>query len=300
MIEESVQEALVKPSKSFSIIWLLPLIAVAIGAWLLYRALAEAPIEIKIDFPSGTGIEVGKTKVLYEGITAGVVKDIQLDQTDLKGVVATVEMDNRMEPVLRENTQFWLVKPEISLSGVTGLETIVSGNYIGVKISMSGAPTRYFRALPEPPAVDMSEPGLHLNLTARDLGAIYEGAPVLYKKIVVGEVLDYSLDTAEDQVVISVLIRPPYDKLISRKTRFWNSSGIRVHAGLDGVDVKMDSLLSVIKGGITFDTTDPQADTPARNGDEFKLFSNYASAQRGVDATITFHADGAIATTRER
>lgn len=294
MNDTEVQEALVQPSKSFSIVWLLPLIALAIGVWLLYQSITDAPIEITVDFATGTGIEVGKTKVIYEGIQAGVVTDIRLDQSDLKGVVATIEMDNRIEPFLREGTKFWLVKPEISLSGITGLETIVSGNYIAIKIDTGGSPTRYFTALEEPPAVDMSEPGLHLKLLANDLGSVNVGAPLLYKKIVVGRVLDYELDTQQDKVVVSVIVQPPYDQLITQKTRFWNTSGVRVKAGLDGVDVQMDSLLSVLRGGITFDITDPKNEAPARNGDQFKLYRNYSAAQRGITATITFNADDAL------
>lgn len=288
MSDEPLQEALVKPSKSLSIIWLLPLIAAAIGAWLLIKSVKEAPVEITINFPSGTGIEVGKTKVIHEGITAGVVSDVRLDQSDMTGVVATLDMDRRVEPLLRTTTQFWLVKPEISLSGVTGLETIVTGNYIGVKIGPDGEPTRHFDALEKPPVLDSTVPGLHLKLLAKDLGSIYTGAPVMFKKIVVGDVQEYELDAANDRVVIGVHIRPPYDQLVTEKTRFWNASGFRVKAGLDGVDMRMDSLLSLVKGGITFDVTDTSAEAPAKNGAEFRLFPDYGSAQRGVRATIRF------------
>ena len=288
MSDEPLQEALVKPSKSLSIIWLLPLIAALIGAWLLIKSVKEAPVEITINFPSGTGIEVGKTKVIHEGITAGVVTDVRLDQSDMAGVVATLDMDRRVEPLLRTTTQFWLVKPEISLSGVTGLETIVTGNYIGVQIGVDGESTRHFDALEKPPVLDSKVPGLHLKLHARDLGSIYTGAPVMFKKIVVGDVQEYELDAANDRVVISVHIRPPYDQLVTEKTRFWNASGFRLQAGLDGVDMRMDSLLSLVKGGITFDATDLAQETPAKNGAEFRLFPDYGSAQRGVRATIRF------------
>lgn len=290
MNETNVQEALVQPSKSFSIVWLLPLIALLIGGWLLYKSLADAPIVITIDFPSGTGIEVGKTKVIYEGLHVGVVRDLRLDRSDMKGVIATVEMDNSTESFLREGTKFWLVKPEISLSGITGLETIVTGNYIAIKVVQDGTPTRVFDALEEPPAVDMSEPGLHLKLLASDLGSIHHGAPLLYKKIVVGRVLDYDLDSAQDKVVISVMVQQPYDQLITKKTRFWNSSGLRVKAGLSGVDVRMDSLLSMVQGGISFDVGDIKNQTPASNGDSFRLYRDYAAAQRGVQASLRFDA----------
>lgn len=287
---DDIQEALVRPTRTFSIVWLLPVIALMIGAWLVYQALAEAPVKITIEFASGTGIEVGKTKVLYEGLPVGVVSDLRMDESDQKGVIATVEMDNRTEAFLREGTQFWLVRPEISLSGITGLETIVTGNYIAMRIATSGNSARRFTALDKPPAVDMSEPGLHLKLLASQLGSIHTGAPVLYKRFVVGRVTDYELDPAQDRVIVSIVIQPPYTQLITQKTRFWHTSGVRVRAGLDGVDIQMDSLLSLLQGGISFDATNTATEAPAQNGDTFQLYADYAAAQRGVPATIRFNA----------
>ena len=293
MTDSRIEEALVQPSRSISIVWLLPLIALMIGGWLLYKSVIDAPIPISIEFSSGTGIEIGKTRVVFDGLPVGVVRDMRLDPTDLKGVIATVEMNNSTTSFLREGTQFWLVKPEISLSGITGLETIVSGNYITLRANGEGAATRHFVALNEPPAVDMSEPGLHLKLLANELGSVHAGAPLLYKKIVVGRVLDYELDTARDKVVISVIVQQPYDTLIRQKTRFWNTSGVRVKAGLDGVDVQMDSLLTLVQGGISFDV--PEEKSPAAsNGDTFDLYRDYASAQRGVQAVIRFNASDQI------
>ncbi|MGC1508189.1 PqiB family protein [Ketobacter sp.] len=289
MAEPEYQDALVKEDKAFSIIWLLPLIAVVIGGWLLYRAVVEAPIEISINFPSGTGMEVGKTKVLYEGITAGVVTDIQLDTKDMKGVVATVEIDNRLEVILKESTQFWLVRPEISLSGVTGLETIVTGNYIGVKMGADSERSTRFEALSEPPPIDTEMPGLHLTLHARDLGSIHADAPVLYKQITVGSVTQYQLDQDNDRVEISVHIKPEYVDLVRASSRFWNVSGIQVNADLSGLDIRAESLISMVQGGITFDSGEPSDGNPAAsNNDEYILYKDYDAAQRGVDAEIVF------------
>ena len=289
MTDQEYHEALVKESKSISIIWLLPMIAVVIGGWLLVKSLIEAPIEITIDFPSGTGMEVGKTKVIYEGITAGMVTDIRLDTTDLEGVIATVEIDRRVEPLLRESTQFWLVKPEISLSGVTGLETIVTGNYIGVKVGLTGKKATFFKALSEPPPLDVQVPGLHLELLARDLGSLHVDAPVLFKKIVVGSVTQYQLKPRQDLVSVRIHIKPEYAGLVSKQSRFWNVSGIKASADLSGVKVQTESLLSVIQGGITFDTPAFTEDNPpADNEDAFTLYEDYEAAQRGVLASITF------------
>lgn len=295
MTDQEYHEALIKESKSFSIIWLLPMIAVVIGGWLLVKSLIESPIEITIDFPSGTGMEVGKTKVIYEGITAGIVTDIRLDTTDLEGVIATVEMDRRAEPLLRQSTQFWLVKPEISLSGITGLETIVTGNYIGVKVGVTGKKTTFFKALSEPPPLDTQVPGLHLELLSKDLGSLHVDAPVLFKKIVVGTVTQYELKPDQDLVSVRVHIRPEYAGLVSRQSRFWNVSGIQASADLSGLKVQTESLLSVVQGGITFDAPALTDDNPsAANEDVYTLYENFDAAQRGVMAAITFRPPVAL------
>lgn len=289
MTDSEYQDPLVKQSQSFSMVWLLPLIALGIGIWLLAKSVIEAPVEITIKFPSGTGIEVDKTKVIYEGITVGSVSDVRLDLEDLTGVIAIVKMDRSLEAMLRETTQFWLVKPEISLKGVTGLETIVTGNYIGIKVGLTGAKTSYFEALEEAPPLDSEVPGLHLQLVATDLGSIHKDSPILYKDIVVGNVINYELQTEQDRVVIGVHIIPEYAHLITEQTRFWNVSGLEVNADLGGVNVKAKSLISIVQGGIAIDVpATSDSNPPAKNGDQFTLYNDYIAAQRGLEATIAF------------
>lgn len=293
MTEPEYQDALVKEDKTLSIVWLLPVIALIIGGWLLFKSMVEAPIEITINFSSGTGLEVGKTKVIYEGIAAGVVTDIVLDSEDMKGVLATVEVDRRTEPMLRESTQFWLVKPEISLRGVTGLETIVSGNYIGVKLGKTGKRTDYFVALDEPPPMDMEVPGLHLNLRSKTLGSVHVDAPVLYKQIIVGSITQYLLDQEQDNVAIKIHIKPEYANLVNQQSRFWNVSGFKASADLSGIDVQAESLVTLVQGGIAFDspadnTEGTGATEAVRNNDDFTLYEDYDAARRGIAVDIVF------------
>ncbi len=292
--DTDLPEAEVRVSSRTSAIWILPIIALSIAGWLFWQSLMESPIDIRVDFPSGSGIEVGKTKVLYEGIVAGVVADMQLDMRDLKGVQVKVSIDHRMEALLRESTEFWLVKPEISLKGVTGLETIVTGNYIAIKPGQEGKRATVFQALAEPPSYDVGQPGLNITLRAQNLGSIRKNSSVLFKQLQVGTVVGYSLTKNSDEVLIRINIKPEYAALVRADTRFWNISGLRAKAGFDGVEVSTDSLVALIQGGITFDSpslnNQEATNNPVVNGAEFLLFADAKAAQRSVPIVIRFPA----------
>lgn len=137
-------------TSNWSAIWVLPLVALAIGAWLAWRAFDQAGVDIQVRFESGDGIQANKTEVLYKGISVGKVTDLHVSK-DIKGVVATIEIKKEAQEYLSKDTRFWLVKPRVSLAGVTGLETLVSGVYIAVDPVKGEKEERYFTALKEPP-----------------------------------------------------------------------------------------------------------------------------------------------------
>lgn len=203
-------KAKVRPASNWSAIWVLPLIALLIGGWLGWRAYNEAGIEIQVFFATGDGIQAGKTEVIYKGMPIGKVIALELDDSGKqRGVRATIEMDKRVEPHLRSNTRFWLVKPSVSLAGITGLETLVSGNYISASPG-DGEPTLKFTALTEPPPLADSEPGLHLTLKAERLGSLNRDSPVFYKQIQVGRVKSYALIEELNLIEVKVFIQPEF------------------------------------------------------------------------------------------
>jgi paraquat-inducible protein B len=182
-----------RPVSNWSAIWVLPLIALLIGGWLGWRAYSQAGVEIQVIFESGEGIQAGKTEVIYKGMSIGKVKRLALDRSESqRGVIATLEMSNDVESHLRAETRFWLVKPSVTLAGITGLEALVSGNYIAVSPG-EGEPTYKFKALPEAPPLSDDRPGLHLTLKAERLGSLNRDSPVFYKQIQVGRVKSYAL-----------------------------------------------------------------------------------------------------------
>jgi paraquat-inducible protein B len=276
-----------RPASNWSAIWVLPLIALVIGGWLGWRAYNETGIEIQVRFESGEGIQANKTEVVYKGMSVGKVKALALDgEGNNKGVIATVEMNKDFEPYLRTSTRFWLVKPSVSLAGITGLETLVSGNYIAVSPG-EGEPDRKFKALAKEPPLSDSIPGLHLTIKAERLGSLNRGSPVFYKQIQVGQVKSYLLSEDQSTVELKVFIEPTYASLVRKHTRFWNASGISIDASLSGVKVRSESLSSIVAGGIAFATPENRKDSPPTDPRlPFRLYEDFDAAQAGIRVKV--------------
>jgi paraquat-inducible protein B len=279
----------IRPASSWSLIWVLPILALLIGGWLLWRAYDQAGVEIEVTFVSGEGLQAGKTEVIFKGMPIGKLKHLTLDESGARrGVIATLEMDKRVEPYLRERTRFWLVKPSVTLAGVSGLETLMSGNYIAASPG-DGAPARKFVALLEPPPLADSLPGLHLTLRADRLGSVGRDSLVFYRQIVVGRVKSHGLAADQAGVEIKILIEPEYASLVRQNTRFWNASGVTVDASLSGVKVRTESLASIVAGGIAFASKDQEHDPPLSDASQvIPLYESFDAAQVGIMVHVRF------------
>ena len=289
--EDSVtmEKAIVKRKKGISPIWILPLVAALIGVWLIYKGIVEAPIKAVINFETAGGISAGKTKVLYKGLKTGVVKSVQINP-DLKSVDVAVDFDRSAEGLLGSETEFWLVKPQVSLEGISGLGTLVAGDHIAMRPADGrGRSTRKFKALSEPPSIPESAPGLHLTLVSKDLASVQVGSPVYYKRIAVGDVQSYKLVEDEQQIAIRIFIHPQYAQLVNEHTRFWNASGIEVDGSLSGFKIRTQSFTSMLMGGVAFDTPETASEGRwAKNGDQFELFTDFQAAEAGITIRIRF------------
>jgi paraquat-inducible protein B len=286
----TIEKAIVKRKKGISPIWILPIVAALIGAWLLYKGIVDAPIKIVINFDTVEGITAGKTKVLYKGLEAGMVKSVDI-HPDLKTVDVTVAFDPKGKNLLLDTTEFWLVEPRVSLRGITGLSTLLKGDYINMRAKQGdGKRARRFKALAKPPAIPDSAPGLHLTLISEDLGSISSGTPVLYKKEQVGDVQSYKLSDDQQHLEIKIYINPEYSHLVKKHSRFWNASGIEVEGGASGLKIRTQSMVSILVGGIAFFTPEAVGDgRKAESGGNFKLYTDYDSAhETGVAIQITF------------
>jgi len=280
-------KAKTRPASNWSAIWVLPLIALVIGGWLGWRAYNQTGIEVQVRFESGEGIQANKTEVVYKGMSVGKVKALALDdEGNTRGVIATVEMNKDVQQYLKSSTRFWLVKPSVTLAGITGLETLVSGNYIAISPG-EGEPARKFKALAEEPPLSDAKPGLHLTIKADRLGSLNRGSPVFYKQIQVGEVKSYLLSEDQNTVEIKVFIEPTYANLVRKHTRFWNASGISIDANLSGVKVRSESLASIVAGGIAFATPENRRDSPPTDPTlPFRLYEDFDAAQAGIRVKV--------------
>ncbi|AZD63023.1 MlaD family protein [Pseudomonas chlororaphis subsp. aurantiaca] len=280
-------KAKTRPASNWSAIWVLPLIALVIGGWLGWRAYSQTGIEVQVRFESGEGIQANKTEVVYKGMSVGKVKALALDdEGNTRGVIATVEMNKDVQQYLKSSTRFWLVKPSVTLAGITGLETLVSGNYIAISPG-DGEPARKFKALAEEPPLSDAKPGLHVTIKADRLGSLNRGSPVFYKQIQVGQVKSYLLSEDQNTVEIKVFIEPTYANLVRKHTRFWNASGISIDANLSGVKVRSESLASIVAGGIAFATPENRRDSPPTDPSlPFRLYEDFDAAQAGIRVKV--------------
>ncbi len=264
----------VSKRSGISLVWLIPLITLIVGGWLVVKTLSEQGPQATISFKTAEGIEVGKTRVKYKNVDIGVVEQIRFSD-DLSHVLITVEFNQGTEHFLRRNTRFWVVKPQLGLRGVSGLSTLISGAYIEIEPG-PGAAQLHFVGLEKAPVVTAGEAGKRIVLVAERLGSIDTGSPIYYQGMEAGEVLGHELGNDRKSVFIYAFIKDPFDQLIRGNTRFWNVSGMEVTMGADGFRMKTESLASLVFGGIAFET--PATLEPMDDDVEklmFTLFDQY-------------------------
>ena len=274
--------AKVRQSKRISPFWLLPFIALCIGAVLFFQIVQEQGISIRITFSSGDGIVAGKTQIRYQGLQIGVVKKVNFTN-DLQKVDVVANIYPEAKSVLRKNTKFWLVKPSASLAGISGLDALVSGNYITLQPG-DGDSEHKFVAETEGPIAQLNPGDLLIHLVSEDLGSISIGASIYYKKMPVGKIYDYHFSEDGKKVEIDVVIDKPYAKFVKKDSRFWNISGISASLGVSGLNVNMDSLNSVVQGAVAFDS--PNESAKADMNEKYTLYSNLQAAKRGINIDV--------------
>ena len=269
-----------KKKTRFSVVWIIPIVAALIGAWVtVTRIMNEGPT-ITIVLKSAEGLQPGKTKVHYNGLDVGVVTSLLLAD-DHKHVTAIVKMVPKSSDFLVEDTKFWVVTPRISGANVTGLTTLLSGAYIGAEIGKSSKKQKNFVALDTPPVVTGGAPGRFFVLKTADLGSVDYGTPVYFRRLNVGQVSSYELDKDGQTLTVKVFVNAPYDQWVTPETRFWQASGIDVSVSANGISLRTESVLSLLIGGLAFETpaTDP-ALPPAEEETVFTLYDNRVEAHK--------------------
>jgi paraquat-inducible protein B len=257
-----------------SLVWFIPILAAIVGVWVaVTRIMSEGP-KITIVMKSAEGLEAGKTKIHYNGVDIGTISTIELSK-DHEHVILTAQMAPKTEDFLLADTKFWVVRPRISGANVTGLGTLISGAYIGMEIGSSKEERREFVALETPPVITGETPGRFFILKTPDLGSLDTGTPVYFRRLQVGQVASYALDKDGKNLTVRIFVQAPYDQYVNPNTRFWHASGIDLSLSASGLTVQTQSVLSILIGGIAFETapSDPVLQ-PADANTVFTLSAN--------------------------
>lgn len=264
-----------------SLVWLLPLIALIVSGWLIYKSVSEQGPVITISFPTAEGLEVDKTKIKYLDVTIGKVTAITINN-DLKTILVTAQMNSAAADYLNDNTSFWVVRPQVGLGGVSGLGTLLSGYYIAIKPG-DGPKQEHFTGLTVPPQLRDNAEGKQFILETNNLGSMRPGTPINFHGISVGEVISHELSAEADAIRLTIFINAPYDQFVRKNTRFWIDSGIDLSASADGFKVRTGPLVSLLSGGIAFRASaeDTAADIKEKNS-LFQLYDTYSQSTQVV------------------
>jgi paraquat-inducible protein B len=258
-----------------SAIWIIPLLALALGAYMVvYTWMTEGP-EITITFNTAEGLVAGKTKVKYRDVDMGLVEEVRLTD-DLEKVVAKVKLERQALPMLREDTRFWLVTARIGMGQISGLGTLLSGAYIELSPGAGAEGARDFIALERPPLTPTDAAGLRVKLTSERATSVSAGDKVLYKGYEVGRIESREFDPEKGKVNYVAFVDAPYHELVNSAVRFWNTSGISLTASAEGVKVRTGSLTTILAGGVAFGVPPGvTAGKPVEHNTQFKLYSDY-------------------------
>ena len=265
----------------FSVIWLVPLVALLIAGYLGWRGLTTRGPVITITFDTADGLTSGQTEVKSKSVSLGTVESIRLSD-DLHHVEVGVRMTSAASRMMTSNARFWVVRPRINGASITGLETVMSGAYIAMDPGEPGGRhTTFFKGLESPPGVRSDQPGHTYTLMTPTLGSIGQGAPIFFRDVVAGEVLGYTLPPGgRGPIKVQIFVHAPYDQYLRTDTRFWNVSGVQVGLGAGGLKVKLQSLQALLSGGIAFAPPDARDEhlVQASSDSVFRLYDSQEEA----------------------
>ncbi|MEL7023061.1 MAG: MlaD family protein [Pseudomonadota bacterium] len=273
--------------RRISRIWIVPIVALVVGALVIWQSIAEQGPLIEIHFDQGHGITAGKTEVKYADVTVGLIEAVSLSD-DLSKVIVQARLEPFMAPFLGDTTQFWVVKADFRGANISGLGTLFSGAYI--EAGWEETPSvgrRQFVGLNERPLTRPGSNGRHFKLTAPDASSVSVGSPVFYRNLPVGQVEAVAMSPDFNAVDFTAFVEAPYDRLLTSTTRFWNVSGVDVDLGFDGVRLHVNSLNSLVAGGVAFGNIGAsKTDAAFEPEAPYRLYPNHDSAiEAGFEIT---------------
>jgi len=265
-----------------SLIWLIPIVAALVGVMLIAKILMERGPEIVLTFNTAEGLEAGKTAVKYKDVQIGTVQSLRLAR-DRSHVRVIVQLNNEAKSFTAEDSRFWVVRPRLDTSGISGLGTLLSGAYIGADAGVSAETASEFKGLEVPPIVTRDASGQQFLLRATDVGSLDVGSPVYFRRIKVGQVAAYELDGDGRGVTLRIFVNAPYDKFVGVNTRFWQASGIDAQLSASGFTLRTQSLATILLGGIAFKAPDDAMGPLAKQNTAFTLAEDETTAMKEPD-----------------
>lgn len=264
-------------------IWLVPVIALAIGIWMIYEYASKTGPEITLIMSDASGIEVGKTQIKSRNVKVGVVTGVKLSD-GYDHILVTAQIDKYAAKMLKEDTLFWVVKPRIGREGISGLDTILSGSYIEIQPGSGKEKKLDFTILDIPPVAPPDAKGLRIVLTHQQAGRLTVGDPVIYHGFTAGRVEKIKFDAKQKKALYQLFIFQPYDELIRRGTFFWLNSGVDLQLNTEGFKLRFDSLESLLGGGISFGIPEGlSAGEPIKKQfTQFELFNDQLEVKEGL------------------
>lgn len=277
---KSVQAIERKSRKHISIIWVIPLLALLLTATLIWKNTFDHGPVITLNIVAADGIEAGKTLIKFRSVKVGMVKKVELSP-DYKTTILTIQMEKNTEKMLRSDTKFWIVKPRIEHTGISGLDTLLSGSYIQMSLGESNVYTDKFTALDKPPVYQPQEKGMNFQLLSSSSKRLSVGEAVTFRGFDVGAITDAYFDMDQKKIRYKIFVREPYCELINNSTKFWVSSGVDVSISTSGLNVTTESLDSIVSGGVSFDQFMPNEKDlhVAQDEQEFELYTKRDEAR---------------------
>ena len=267
-----------KKRQRFSAYWLVPLMALLLGASLAYNSYKEQGPLITIQFNSADGLVAGKTPIRYRNVNIGLVEKIALND-DLETVMIEARMSVDSRRFLNNHARFWVVKPRVGTSGVSGLGTLLSGAYIQVNSLVGTAYEDDFVGLEKPPLTEEGAPGVRINLQAEQAGYVSIGSPVYYRQVKVGRIEAQRFLPGYKTVEFTIFVEAPHHKIIRNITKFWNVSGVALNVNANGLSVRTPSLEGLAQGGVSFDIIEEyEFPYQVEDGHVFTLHESFEAA----------------------
>ncbi len=265
--------------RGFPLVWLVPVAAVLVAGYLGYTTLEDHGPLVTLTFGNADGLTAGQTAVRYKSVQVGTVESIRLTE-DLSRVRARVRMTREVEDRLTDRARFWVVRPRLTAGNITGLDTIVSGSYVEFDPGRQGGDgKRDFDGLDDPPGIRSDEPGRVFTLRAGRIGSLDRGSPVFFRDVAVGQILGFDPPGLDGEVMLRAFVRSPYDRYLREASRFWNTSGVDLGIGPQGVRLEFSSVRALLAGGVAFDTPPDLRDAPpVGDSASFELYDDRDAA----------------------